>query len=177
MRDISDKDISEAAQGDRAAFERIYRAASGFVYNVAFRVIQHREEAEEVTQEVFVTLYRKLPAFRKESSLKTWVYRITVNTAINRVRQLARERSRRGDSFDEEALAQDSGSAPEAADQVQALLQRLNPDQRACLVLRGIEGWSYQQIAETLKINMNTVRSRIKRARENLLALRKEVTP
>jgi len=181
MLEITAQTIQRAAQGDVAAFEDIYRKTSGFVYNVAWRMARNREDAEEIAQNVFVSVYRKLADFRFEASLKTWLYRITVNLALNYLKKTGRERDRTV-SYDDAVAYPDAGieniPAPmqEPADpqRVERMLGALNPDQRACIVLRSIEGLSYQEIARALNININTVRSRIKRARETLLALRKK---
>ena len=181
MQDISFEVLLKASEGDVDSFEVIYKATSVFVYNVAFRVLNNKEEAEEVTQEVFLTVYHKLKMFRFESSFKTWVYRIAVNRAINHFRKMAKERNRHVEYDDNLVSAkflakEDSGvgKAPQE-ELVASLFSVLNPDQKACVVLRSIEGLSYQEIADTLRININTVRSRLKRARETLLARRKEV--
>lgn len=182
MQEIMEDVIRQAAQGDIQAFETVYKAASSFVYNVAYRVIGKREDAEEVTQEVFLTLYHKLKGFRFESSFKTWVYRITVNQAINMAKREAKTRDKMT-SYDEQLEAPIiSGGVQENIDReyhnkiIDDLLQGINPDQRACVVLRNMEGLSYEEIAKSLKININTVRSRLKRAREKLLATRKQVS-
>ena len=182
MEEVTESVIRRAAAGDVDAFEIIYRRYSRFVYNVAFRVVRTREAAEEVVQEVFMAVYRKLKDFRFRASLKTWLYRITVNTAVNTARKQSREQDRMRMYKDQMTAGEIFPGMEAAADKeyaektVRVLLGHLNPDQRACLVLRSIEGLSYQEIAETLKININTVRSRLKRARETLLALRKEVS-
>jgi len=181
MLDISRTTIQKAAAGDIGAFEEIYRRTSGFVYNVAWRVTGNKEDAEEVGQNVFVTVYRKLSGFRFESSLKTWLYRITVNRALNYVKKTSRERSVTV-SYDDALAHPDAGLGaaatparkPADPQRIEQILEHLNPDQRACIVLRSIEGLSYQEIAQALNINVNTVRSRIKRARETLLSLRNE---
>lgn len=181
MNTIANDVISAAAQGDRAAFETIYKTCCGYVYNVAYRVVGNQEDAQEVTQDVFLIIYRKLDIFRFDSAFKTWVYRITVNTAINYAKKMSKHRKKTVE-FDEAYMV--SGQSNEVEEQsdkqfnqnvAASLLNLLNPDQRACIVLRSVEGLSYQEIAETLKININTVRTRIKRAREALLALRKKV--
>jgi RNA polymerase sigma-70 factor, ECF subfamily len=181
MNDISDDILVNASRGDFGSFEKVYKAASGFVYNVAYRVVGNKQDAEEVTQEVFLTVYHKLKDFRFQSSFKTWVYRVTLNSAINFAKKSSRERNRTVE-YDEQLNAvgvaenvrsdMDRGVREEAA---QALLNKLNPDQKACIVLRNIEGLSYQEIAQTLGINLNTVRTRLKRARETLISLSKEV--
>jgi RNA polymerase sigma-70 factor (ECF subfamily) len=179
MEDIPRDILTRASRGDMEAFEHIYKAVSGFVFNVALRITNSSHDAEEVTQDVFMKVYKSLPAFEFRSSLRTWIYRITVNTAINSRKRISKEMDRRSD-YDTAIKTQ---PAPETADArvnqtdqeraVASLLSVLNPEQRACVVLREIEGLSYQQISEALKININTVRSRLKRAREALLASRK----
>jgi len=175
MRDISQEIISQAAQGDISAFEEIYKNTSAFVYNVAWRMLHSREDAQEISQDVFITVFKKLKSFRFESSLKTWLYRITVNLSINYLKKSNKERNK-NIPFD------DAIKNPEIEEKLQVnqkidfdtdqekllndLLECLNPDQKACIVLRNIEGLSYQEIADSLKININTVRSRLKRARD-----------
>lgn len=179
MQDISDDILIRASEGDMDAFEKIYRAASGLVYNVAFRIVGDREDAEEVTQEVFLTIHRKLKNFRFQSSFKTWVYRITLNTSLNYSKKRARERARRVE-YNSDAGPVNASEMEQKIDAehlektITSMLDVLNPDQRACIVLRNIDGLSYREIAESLGININTVRSRLKRAREALLARNKE---
>ncbi|OGX06285.1 MAG: hypothetical protein A2Z88_00555 [Omnitrophica WOR_2 bacterium GWA2_47_8] len=181
MDDIAKNVIVEASQGDIDAFEKIYRHYFHFVANVAFRVVNRREDAQDVTQEVFVTIYDNLKDFRFASSFKTWVYRITVNAAINYAKRAAKHRNNMVEYTQVFDLKSPDPGAVEKMDsqisekEVQALLNMLNPDQRACIVLRGFEGLSYEEISKALQMPINTVRSRIKRAREAMLALKKEV--
>ena len=174
MHDISADILKKASAGDINSFELIYKETADFVYNVALRIVNNSEDAEEVTQEVFMTVYRKLKYFRFEASIKTWIYRITVNRAIN----LAKKRSRENMKVTEYEKEFHSGTEATQDKEkhngiIEALLKSLDPDQRACLVLRNMEGLSYKEISDTLKININTVRSRLRRARERLVALRK----
>ncbi len=173
---ISTDILVQAANGDIKAFEQIYNVTSGFVYNVALRITNNRSDAEEVTQDVFMQVLKNLKNFKFRSSLKTWMYRITVNTAINRYTQSQREKKRR-QRYEGEAVNETrSYKGPEFIDKEAVeektafLLNMLNPKQRACIVLREMEGLSYKEIAEALRLNINTVRSRLKRARETLLA-------
>jgi RNA polymerase sigma-70 factor (ECF subfamily) len=181
MQEIARADIQRAAQGDLEAFEKIYRASSGFVYNVAFRLLHDPHDAEEITQDVFVTVYRKLKGFRYQSSLKTWIYRVTVNNAINHLKKKIKEREKRVPWEDNRVQHAQTDPFHETVDRehrehvIAGLLESLTPDQRTCLVLRDLEGLRYEEIAEILKINLNTVRTRIKRARERLLSLSQEV--
>lgn len=181
MQEISPEILTKASQGDLDSFEQIYKITAGFIYGVAFRVVHNKEEAEEVAQEVFLTIYHKLKTFRFEASFKTWVYRITMNCAINHSKKMSREKQGRME-YDENLFPGKESVQGEVENRqgyqeelVQSLLGKLNPEQKACVVLRNIEGLSYQEIADVLKININTVRSRLKRARESLMHLRKEV--
>lgn len=178
--DIANDTVKRAAAGDTDAFEEIYKASAGYVLNVAYRVLGAREDAEEVAQDVFLIIHKKLKDFRFDASFKTWIYRITVNVSINHAKRSNKTRNRTVE-FKEELVVSEQANQTREADKefhekmVAGLLSVLNPDQRACLVLRSVEKLSYQEIAETLDININTVRTRIKRARESLLAARKEV--
>ncbi len=168
--------LIRAAQGDIQAFEEVYKASSSFVYNVAFRIVNNREDALEVAQEVFMSIHHKLKTFRFESSFKTWTYRITANCAINFAKKNSRTKTvPYEDSFGEGAVFNEAQMQIDREFQsklVGRLLAELNPDQRACVVLRDIQGLSYEGIAQALNININTVRSRLKRSREKLLRLK-----
>ena len=159
-----------------SAFEEIYRATSDYIYTVAVNITGNRADAEEVTQDVFLKVFRRLKDFHFRSSFKTWIYRITLNSAISRLRKRAKWRSRESEYSDSIAHKSGRNTTREAVDReynelrVRSMLEMLNPDQRACIVLRGIEGLSYREIAEVLSININTVRSRLRRARGILVA-------
>ena len=180
MQNISAEVIARASQGDMASFEELYKATASFVYNVALRVVNNRQDAEEVAQEVFLAVYRKLKDFRFEASFKTWVYRITVNRAINFSKKNSRMKMRTVEYDDRRSRKEVYNDVEEHIDKeerqqaVGELLATVNPVQRACVVLRDIQGLSYQEIAQALKININTVRSRLKRAREKMLAFKRE---
>jgi RNA polymerase sigma-70 factor (ECF subfamily) len=179
MVEITRDIIAAAARGDMAAFEVIYRACSTFVYYVALKVTRNNQDADDVTQEVFVTLFHKLRQFRFESSFKTWIYRITVNHAINYAKKGSQERKKTV-VFDDTRQVDASLPAVQPVESqedciglVNHLLDQLNPDYRVYIVLREIEGLSYEEISATLKVNINTVRTRLRRAREKLLAGKK----
>ncbi|MGB2600326.1 MAG: sigma-70 family RNA polymerase sigma factor [Candidatus Omnitrophota bacterium] len=177
MKDIPKETILQAAEGDLDAFEDIYRVTSGFVYNTALRVVANKEDAEEVTQDVFIKVHRNLKNFHFRSSLKTWIYRITVNTAINKYKKRKREMTRTveyDDRIEVEGASENAEKELYRKDNeklIGSLLRMLNPQQRACIVLRSIEGLSYKEIADSLGTNINTVRTRLKRAREKILSI------
>lgn len=175
MNDLALDVLERASAGDMDAFEQIYRATSSFVYNVAFRITRNSADAEETTQDVFMKIYRNLKGFGFRSAFKTWVYRITVNTAINHYRKFNKEEKNRVDydniieSLPDNRLATEEINQSDHQSRLNALLDRLSPKYKACLILREIEGLSYQEIAGTLNMPVNTVRSRLKRARQALL--------
>ncbi len=182
MQEIERELIVRASGGDMGAFREIYQRASGYVYTLAYRVVNTKHDAEEVTQDVFLKIHRSLASFKFEASFKTWLYRIAVNAALNHAKKRSRVTTREVEEvFEDRATVTQSDAAQrieagETEDQLKILLDQLNPDQRACIVLREIEGLDYQGIAASLGININTVRSRLKRAREILMALgQKEV--
>ena len=175
MFDISDDVLRRGRDGNDEAFEEIYRKTSTYVYSVAVRILGHHEEAEEVTQDVFLKVHKNVKNFRFESSFKTWLYRITVNVAFSHAKKRTKELKRLGD-FDMALLKTaipHAGAAriekEENEQLVQRMLRILNPEQRVCIILRDIEGLTYEEIAEVLGININTVRTRLKRARDILL--------
>ncbi|MBN2483925.1 MAG: sigma-70 family RNA polymerase sigma factor [Candidatus Omnitrophica bacterium] len=168
--DISRDLIKKAVHGDIEAFEAIYRATSRFVFHIALRMTNNRANAEDITQEVFIKVHKNLWKFRFESQISTWMYRITVNTVMNYMRKSPKSTV---------PLASLEGYLPDARHEeferneqrrlIGRLLNELNPDQRAVLVLREFEGLDYREIARVLKIKINTVRTRLKRAREKLM--------
>ena len=173
MNDIAVDILERASAGNIEAFEEIYKLTSSFVYNVALKVTRNQANAEEVTQDVFMKIYRSLKDFQFRSTFKTWVYRITVNTAINHYRKYSKEEKARVDY--DSVIESLPDNRPEEINQsdsrvrLNALLDRLSPEHKTCLILREIEGLSYEEMAGTLNIPLNTVRTRLKRARQALL--------
>jgi RNA polymerase sigma-70 factor, ECF subfamily len=175
MHDISKDIVLQAARGDINAFEKIYTAMNSFVFNVAFRIAGNKEDAKEITQDVFIKMHRKLSSFMFRSSFKTWVYRITTNTAINAVNRVRKKADATISCDDDiklknQAVGSDLAITENSSCQtLERLLYGMDINQRACIVLRSIEGLSYKQISESLNVNINTVRTRIKRAREYMM--------
>jgi len=181
MQDIPKEILIKAQEGDFESFENIYKETSGFVYNVAFRIVNNKQDAEEAAQDVFLSIHHNLKNFRFQSSFKTWVYRITVNCAINHLKKMIGERNRIKEYGNNLIKTDEVSPEPEIEklntgqeEIISSFLGILDVNQRACLVLRSIEGLSYQEISEVLKIKINTVRTRLKRAREKMLRFGKE---
>jgi RNA polymerase sigma-70 factor (ECF subfamily) len=179
MQEIPEDIIRAAAQGDRSSFRIIYDRSSDYVYGLAARILGQEQDAEEVTQDVFVQIYQRLKDFRFEASLKTWIYRITVNTSYNYHKKNKRRYKRLADYRQETEYVVSTRSGQEGYDDgresIDWLLSALPQDQRTCIILRSIENLSYEEISEVLKVNINTVRSRVMRAREKLMSLKEEL--
>lgn len=168
--------------GREEAYERLISRFQQPVYNLAYRLLTDTGDASDVTQEVFLKVFRSIGTFRAQSALKTWIYRIAVNESHNRRRWLFRHRNNEvgleeefEDSEPRERAIADSGRSPFdcAFDQekhalIEDALSRINPSFREAVVLRDLEDLSYEEIAEILQISIGTVKSRIMRGREAL---------
>jgi RNA polymerase sigma-70 factor (ECF subfamily) len=183
MNDVDSRLVEKARAGDAQAFGLIFERSKGMVWNVAYRMTGDFDAAEDLAQDVFVTAWRKLASFRGDSAFSTWLYRITVNKAFNAkksgkmVQRLTDEEM--ANLVDVETFAQQNPSA--GVDQMETervlagLLAQLEPERRLALILREIEGLSYEEIAEAMDTPVGTVRSRISRAREELEAIAKKM--
>ncbi len=169
------------------AYEELIERFQQPVYSMVFRLLGNPNDASDVVQDVFLKVFRSVGAFREQSSLRTWIYRIAVNEAHNHRRwfsrhcrqevQMETDREDHGSSLD---LARDPGRSPfdlaldsENRMLIERALTRINPAFRTAVVLRDIENLSYEEIAEILQLSLGTVKSRILRGRE---ALRRELT-
>jgi RNA polymerase sigma factor (sigma-70 family) len=164
-------DVALAAQGDTQAFERVYHAHLGRVYNLARRMAGP-EAADEVAQDVFVRVWQKLHTFRGESSFGTWLHRLAVNVIVERFRALGTARDRfLADSEDTLERLPSSGLAPLRYDSridLDAALKRLPPGARTVFVLHDVEGYRHDEIGEILGVSVGTSKSQLHRARMTL---------
>jgi RNA polymerase sigma-70 factor (ECF subfamily) len=175
----------EACAGTELDFEELFQRFHGMVFQLAYRVLGDREEALDLAQEVFLVVFRRMDRFRGESSLKTWIYRITVNLAGNRCRWWNRLRRRgtvsldahlsRTDQRDLSETLEAGGASPESSllhkeerERIERSILQLPVLQRIAIVMRDIEGLSYEEIAEATQASLGTVKSRIARGREEL---------
>jgi RNA polymerase sigma-70 factor (ECF subfamily) len=162
--------VSRAQSGRLDAFEELVRRHRPATYRVALRMLGDESDAEDATQDAFVQAWRKLGGFRADAAFSTWMYRIVTNRCLNMLR--ARRRTEPLPD-DREAPASRPDRIAEARWQVQDLklaILRLTPEQRAPLVLRELQGCTYEEIAEALDISIPAVKSRLHRARLELLA-------
>src|SRR5687767_12274136 len=172
---------------DERAFRELLEEHRDRVYNITFRMLGNRAEAEDVAQEVFITVFKTIDTFREESKFSTWLYRVTVNHCKNRIKYLARRHDRDRDELDEtsqQANGAIAGSSPRTPQpdralegvQMESILQKaiegLDDDHRIVVVLRDIEDLSIEEICDITGLPDGTVKSRLHRAR---LALRKKL--
>lgn len=169
--------VRAAQRGDRQAFRALFEQHKGRVFRTAYRLLGRREQAEDLTQEVFVTLFQRLSSFDYRSAFTTWLYRITVNACYDVMRKQERRAKYHADGVDVhtfENLSLGSARADDDARQrevhyyVERALEGLGPELRATFVLREVEGLSYDEIAGVLDVSKGTVASRLARARQQL---------
>jgi RNA polymerase sigma-70 factor (ECF subfamily) len=165
---LSDMELVELASADLDAFGELVRRHQDFVYGAALRIVRNPVMAQDLAQEAFVRAHRALPGFRGQAQVRSWLYRIASNLALNAVQ---RRREYPTDTIPERPARRDP-----AADTVQSALGReleaaiseLPTKLKEPLVLREYEGLSYQEIADLLELPINTVRTRILRGRRSL---------
>ena len=196
MKTDPDADLVLACQqstleGLEGPFRELYDRYRDRVYNVCYRIAGNATDALDASQETFGILYRKLPDFRFESRLSSWVYRIAVNASIDLKRRASTRRvaslesvveggnqgegGGRFDIQDESTeLPMASASRRELEHEIQRAIDRLSPKLRGITVLRYVEHLSYDQISDTLQISLGTVKSRLARAHD---ALDRELSP
>ena len=173
--------VQQCATGDEDACARLVTDHQRMVYQLGLHLLGDPQEAADLSQEVFLRIFRTLAQFRGQSTLRTWIYRIVVNQASNRQRWWRRRK--RGQQIPLEEHTAAHGELPESrsyampdqvlqqretAGRVWNALDKLPFDQRAVIVLREIDGLSYEEIATSLGVAVGTVKSRLARARGNL---------
>jgi RNA polymerase sigma-70 factor, ECF subfamily len=174
--------LNRLVKRDEEAFNEIVRSYSDRVYNLVLRLVGSPAEAEDIAQEVFVTVFKSIESYRGEARLSTWILRIAANHSKNRIKYLSRRRTsgqELRDGSDATEMA-DEGKAPvqahfaapdvmlEAAETeriMQAAIAQLDDEQRLLVVLRDVEELSYEEIVEVTGLPEGTVKSRLHRAR------------
>ncbi|MEO8435935.1 MAG: sigma-70 family RNA polymerase sigma factor [Pyrinomonadaceae bacterium] len=186
---VDEQFLERLKRGDTAAFDCLVKERSGDVYALLYRLTEDAEEARDLTQETFLRAFQSISRFRGDADLKTWIYRIAINQARNRWRWWRRRRRDVHVSLDATSSQSDQtvGSrlpASEADPEQETLaheretvlrtaLNSLGQSYREAVILRDVEGFSYEEIATTLEISIGTVKSRLSRGR---LELRRKLT-
>ncbi|MBM3335330.1 sigma-70 family RNA polymerase sigma factor [Candidatus Sumerlaeota bacterium] len=179
--------VEQARNGDVRAFDLLMQQNQDQVYSVALRLLGNEDDAADVTQEVFLACFRHLKTYRGEAKLSTWLYRITLNTVKNRWAQAKRHVLDLAESLDGSGDLDDPAPVEHVADPapnprrvaagaeigrvIERKLLELEPNFREVIVLRFIEGLSYEEIAELTGEMLGTIKSRIFRARQALREL------
>jgi RNA polymerase sigma-70 factor (ECF subfamily) len=173
--------VRRCAAGEQAACAELVAGHERMVYQLALHLLGDRDEALDLSQEVFLRVFRTIHSFRGQSALRTWIYRIVINQARNRQRWWRRRH--RNDQVSLDQHVRDHGEPPQLSDgaspervlarkelaaQLWAALETLPFDQRTVIVLREIDGLSYEDIAYSLAVAVGTVKSRLTRARQAL---------
>ncbi|MEO6394158.1 MAG: sigma-70 family RNA polymerase sigma factor [Pyrinomonadaceae bacterium] len=183
--------LDRLKSGDPIAFERLVNERSSDVYALLYRLTEDPEEARDLTQETFLSAFRHIGRFRGDADLKTWLYRIAMNHARNRWRWWRRRRKDVTVSLDDRDRTRDEPLSARLQDRtslspegetlehereaaIRAALKTLSRSYREIVILRDLEGLSYDEIAATLEIGMGTVKSRLARGR---LELRRKLAP
>lgn len=167
--------VRKSKEGDVEAFEELIRSYEKRIYNIAFRMAGDRDDAFDIAQEVCIRIFRSIGKFKGNSSFSTWVYRITSNVCIDEMRK---RRSNviplavASDDGEYEIPIADEGKLPdeilesrEISDAVRSCILELEPEYRMIIILRDINGYTYDEISKVLDVNMGTVKSRLNRAR------------
>ena len=170
---ISDRNVQLAAAGDMAAFEEVYRTYHRRVYAQCLRMTRSVAEAEDLTQEVFIQLYRKLKTFRGDSLFTTWLHRLTTNAVLMHFRKIAARPEQTAD--DAETLNSFAGATLNGSliDRIalDEAIRQLSPGYRAVLILHDIEGYEHNQISKMLGCAVGTSKSQLHKARMKLRRL------
>lgn len=171
--------VHQVQQGNKRAFDLLVLKYQRRIMRLLARMINDPAEVEDVAQETFIKAYRALPKFRGDSSFYTWLYRIAINSARNwqaarhrRPLQLKEYKNEEGETFSLEDTLTDSNTpelelvSRQVAYTINTTIDKLSPELRTAIILREIEGLSYEDIAQVMDCPIGTVRSRIFRARE-----------
>jgi RNA polymerase sigma-70 factor (ECF subfamily) len=172
--------IRECLEGRQGAWETLMNSYAKRVFNMAYQFCGSRQEAEDLTQEIFLKLYNSLAKFDFKRNFTAWLLTLTKNHLIDEYRRTKWEKTQR-DEFDERVLSQASLAGPEETlvqKETRTLiwggLNRLSSDMRMAVILRDLQGRSYEEMAEILGLPLGTVKSRVNRARIALAEVLKE---
>ena len=181
LQDMSDDKLVEGIQAENPlAFEELVNRYSMRVFTLANRVTKHKEDAEDVMQEVFVSVMRKITLFRGQSSFSSWIYRVTLNCALMRLRKRRQDKSISMEDMMSQVLAvpnrvntfNSEGESfrrrSELREALTAAIEELPKDYRPVFILRDVDGFSSLEVSEMLGISVPAVKSRLHRARISL---------
>ena len=169
--------ISEIRRGNTRAFSDLVDAYKDLVFTLSLRMLGHREEAEEVSQDVFIKVYKSLPSFKGDSKLSTWIYRIAYNTCLDRIKKIKKKRIHvdmgHADRIDYADLdtAFHKMVAVERSQLIEQCLSKLSAEDAGVLTLFYLEEKNLQEIEKATNLPVNTVKVRLFRARKRLASI------
>ncbi len=179
-----DELVKLAQGGDMEAFDELVRAFQVKIYNLALRMLNNEADASDLTQEIFIRMYRSIAGFQWKSGFSTWLFALAVNTCRSGIRKIGRVSAMEVGRLDQEIPTEDgavrhdpvdSGDHPdrimerkELALKVKEIISRLDDEFRTVVILRDIEGMAYEEMAQVLECSVGTVKSRLARARMKL---------
>ncbi|HIE28816.1 TPA: sigma-70 family RNA polymerase sigma factor [Candidatus Poribacteria bacterium] len=172
--------IKRCQSGDEYAFEQLFYRYQETVYNVAYRMMGNRQDAEDITQEVFSRVYQKLSSLKETSAFSTWLYRITSNLCVDEINKRKKQAIEFGftqenlDTFRSDFTPEDKVIADEEQALLWEAINSLKAEHRIIIILRDIEGLSYKELKRELKCSMGRVKSRLHDARRKLRTILKE---
>jgi len=180
--------LTQLKTGNHAAFARLVESYQKTVLNICYKFLLNREDAEDISQEVFVEVYHSVKNFREDSKLSTWIYRIAVSKSLDELKRQSRKKriSSIGKTLGIDKIAHlVSGTdrpdhlleQNEELEQLMQALNRLHESQRIALTLSKIEGYSNTEIAEIMQTSLTAVDSLIYRAKQNLKSFLKQTSP
>lgn len=172
--------IIKAKSGDLEAYEKIIKLYEKKVFNIIYYMVKDENQIEDIAQEVFIKIYKNLHNFKGNSSIYTWIYRITINTCIDTLKKHKKviyleDTIKNKDGEETKLQLEDNSKLPneivednEIKEKLIKCIRKLPYEQSTIIILRDIKGFSYMEIAEILKLNLGTVKSKISRARSAL---------
>jgi RNA polymerase sigma-70 factor (ECF subfamily) len=171
--------VKRAQQGDGKALEELLFACEKRVYNIAYRFMGNEADAYDMAQESLIKIYKGIKSFKGESSISSWIYRLTVNTCMDGLRKrknapVSLEHSvEKGVPFEDSysESPEEKAMSAEEIENIQKAINILSDTYKSVIVMRDIDGFSYEEIAQTLDISVGTVKSRINRGRQRLKEL------
>ena len=183
--------VSLCKKGEVDAFEVLVKKHQKRMFNIAYRMVGNYEEACEIVQDAFISAYRGMKGYKGKARFSTWLYTIVMNLSKNRLKQLKAQLHREKYSIDDPIITHGSQTHPEPASsepsaleslekvdiqqKVQGCINSLNDEFREVVVLRDIQGFSYDEMSDVLKVPKGTIKSRLFRARESLKDCLKKV--
>ena len=159
--------IDRCKRRESGAFEELYRLHAGRVYNLACRLTGNVSDGEDLMQEIFVQVFRKLDGFKGESAVSTWIYRLATNQCLDFLRGREAKARRLTDPFEHETMLRPHVARPLRADRLdlERAISRLAPGYRAAFVLHDVEGFEHHEVADILGIAEGTSKSQVHKAR------------